>query len=170
MNRSVASHVEIARRYIVLLATCLWFGGFTFYSLVVIHTGHDVFDSRLETGFLTQKVTGWLNFIGVITLFLLLWNTVVSWRDRAVWLRWLLVAMWVVMAGVECWLFRLHPALDQMLNSETHKILDREHFRTVHDFYVNLSTVQWCATLVYIWASLLAWKNSDSRMLPANSQ
>src|SRR5262245_30872810 len=56
--------LETFRRVALLLGLCLWFGGFTFYALVVIHVGHRVFRGRLEVGFLTQAVTHWLNLIG----------------------------------------------------------------------------------------------------------
>ena len=57
------------RRFLVILAIGFWLGGFTFYASVVIHTGHRVFGSRLEVGFLTQQVTRWLNVSSVVADF-----------------------------------------------------------------------------------------------------
>jgi hypothetical protein len=155
-------HLETLRRYLVVLAIALWLGGFTFYSVVVIHTAHHVLDSMLETGLITQKVSGWLNWIGVGTLVILLWNVVASWRSQNRLLRNLLAVMWVVMAAVEVWLFVLHPVLDKQINLETRHLVDRQQFRRTHTFYVTLSTVQWVAGLIYTFVALHLWRKADS--------
>src|SRR5436190_19571918 len=72
-------HTELMRRYLFTVATALWLGGFTFYSTVVIHTGHRVLGGLLEVGFVTQRVTSWLNLIGVVALLVLLWLVIVTW-------------------------------------------------------------------------------------------
>ncbi|MDB6036228.1 MAG: hypothetical protein JWM99_69 [Verrucomicrobiales bacterium] len=59
-------------RYVSMIGICFWMGGFTFYSAVVIHVGHRVFESHREIGFLTQEVTIWLNRSGAIVLLILL--------------------------------------------------------------------------------------------------
>src|ERR1051325_4177332 len=144
--RSAAGSLETARRVILLLALCLWFGGFTFYSLVVIHTGHRVFDSRVEVGFLTQAVTRWLNWIGVGTLCLMLWNVFAGWSRQGRLLRGALLSSWFVAAGIEVALFLLHPKLDALLEPQTRSIVSRYDFRSAHLLYMNLSTTQWVAT------------------------
>jgi hypothetical protein len=159
-------HAETARRYLVVLAVSMWLGGFTFYSVVVIHTAHHVLDSMLETGLITQQVSRWLNVIGVVALLILLWNCIVERRQRRC-VRWILFGTWMVMAAVEVWLFLLHPVLDRQINLETRHLVDRVHFRPVHTFYVTLSTIQWVAGLLYVFAMLHAWRIADQKNIPA---
>ena len=59
-----------ARRFLTTLALALWWGGFTFYALVVIPTAQKVLHSHVKVGFITQQVTGWLNWCGVLALVL----------------------------------------------------------------------------------------------------
>jgi hypothetical protein len=163
-------HLETARRYLVVLAIALWLGGFTFYSVVVIHTAHHVLDSMLETGLITQKVSGWLNWIGVGTLVILLWNVLANWREQQRWLRNILIVMWVIMAAVEVWLFVLHPVLDRQINLETRHLVDRQQFRPTHTLYVTLSTVQWIAGLIYTVFALHGWRKTDATQIMSSSR
>ncbi|MGZ4974471.1 MAG: hypothetical protein ACXWDN_17055, partial [Limisphaerales bacterium] len=160
MTAALKFHGETARRYLVMLAISLWLGGFTFYSVVVIHTAHHVLDSMLETGLITQQVSRWLNLIGVGALLILLWNTVVDCRQRGC-IRWILGVAWIVMAAVQIWLFLLHPVLDRQIDLQTRHLVDRAQFRPAHTFYVTLSTVQWAAGLIYVFCMLHAWRLRD---------
>ncbi|GEM_PF-502307 len=155
------TQLELLRRLLVVLGLCLWFGGFTFYSLVVIHTGHRVFDSQVETGFLTQQVTNWLNLIGVLVLLLMLWNVLASWRSQPRNLCRGLLLAWVIIAGIQVSLFCLHPMLDRLLDADSRTILHKAPFISLHRWYMNLSTVQWTITILYIWGSLVAWRQAD---------
>ena len=150
-----------ARRFVVILALGFWLGGFTFYSGVVIHTGHRVFGSARETGFLTRQVTGWLNWIGVVALVVLFWNALASRRSPGRRERIALWTTWGFMAAVQVALFILHPVLDRMLVVETHHILDRARFYGVHRHYMNLSTAQWAAGLLHLWLVLWVWRAED---------
>jgi hypothetical protein len=165
----VAFFLESLRRLLVILSLTLWFGGFTFYSLVVIHTGHRVLGSRVEVGFLTQEVTRWLNLIGLPTLLLLLWNVFAGWRSQRRIVRIGLVSTWAIIAGVQVALFALHPAIDRLLDPETHTITHKAQFKSLHLLYMNLSTAQWIAVILYVCACLIAWRRVDAqsqRMAP----
>ena len=155
------ARLELLRRMVVVLGLCLWFGGFTFYTLVVIHTGHRVFESRVETGFLTREVTNWLNLIGFLVLLIMLWNVVASRRASPRSLRWALWLSWAVIAGIQVALFSLHPTLDRLLDANNHVILHKAPFISLHRWYMNLSTTQWATTILYIWCSLVAWGRAD---------
>ena len=159
LKGGAAELFETARRVLVVLALCLWFGGFTFYSLVVIHAGHKVFDSLVEVGFLTQAVTRWLNLIGVGALCLMLWNVFAGWSRQNRFVRGALLSTWLLAAGIEVALFVLHPRLDAHLDPETRSLISRPEFVSLHLLYVNLSTTQWVATIVYICASVWAWSS-----------
>lgn len=160
---------ETARRVLVVLALCLWFGGFTFYTLVVIHMGHKVFESLVEVGFLTQAVTHWLNLIGVGTLCLMLWNVFAGWSRQHWFIRGTLLSTWLLAAGIEVALFVLHPKLDAHLDPDTRSLIAREDFVSLHLLYINLSTTQWVATIVYICASVWAWCPSRTGHLAGSS-
>jgi hypothetical protein len=161
VSSALRFYAETARRYLVVLAVSLWLGGFTFYSVVVIHTAHHVLDSMLETGLITQQVSGWLNLIGVGALVILLWDVSALWQSKSKWMRWILVVIWIGMAGVQVWLFLLHPVLDRQIDLETRRLVDRAQFRSVHTFYVALSTVQWAAGLIYVFCMLQTWRSAD---------
>jgi len=161
LRKGAAELFETARRVVVVFALCLWFGGFTFYSLVVIHMGHRVFESLLEVGFLTQAVTRWLNLIGVGALCLMLWNVFAGWSKQSRFIRGALLSTWLLAAGIEVALFVLHPRLDALLDTEARKLISRDEFIGLHLLYVNLSTTQWVATIVYVCASVWAWRRMD---------
>jgi hypothetical protein len=160
-----AAYLEAIRRFLVVLAIALWFGGFTFYSLVVIHTGHKVFGGIQQTGFLTQQVTHWLNLIGLAALLALLWNAAAGWRYAKPAVRWGLALTWLSMAAVEIDLFALHPQLDKLLDWRAQTILDRGRFVSLHHLYMNLSTGQWVATILHIWLILTVWMRCDKTIV-----
>src|ERR1700676_581956 len=56
------------RRWLAISLLAVWWGGFTFYSVVVVHTGHRVLRSKVRQGFITQQVTRQLNVLGIVTL------------------------------------------------------------------------------------------------------
>jgi hypothetical protein len=150
--------LEITRRFLVIAVIAFWLGGFTFYASIVIHTGHRVLGSRLETGFLTQQITHWLNLIGVIALTILLANGLADWRHANRWIKACLWLTWAIMVAVLVALYTMHPMLDRMLDFETHRIVDRSHFYGMHKSYMNLSTMQWTAGLLHLWLTLLVWR------------
>src|SRR5437899_8924195 len=98
--------LTLARRLLVLAALMFWQGGFTFYSAVVIQVGAEVFHSHLDQGFVTQRVSNYLNLAGAAALPLLAWDVLASrdvrWRRR---LRW---AVWAVLAGTLALLAWMH--------------------------------------------------------------
>jgi hypothetical protein len=161
VKSSAAALFETTRRTLVVLGLCLWFGGFTFYTLVVIHTGHRVFGGMEEVGFLTQAVTRWLNLIGAGVLCLMLWNVFAGWHRQSRLIRGTLLSTWLLAAGIEVALFALHPRLDALLDPQTRSIVSRQSFKSLHLLYMNLSTTQWVATIVYVWASVWAWRSES---------
>ena len=151
--------LTLPRRLLVLSALMFWQGGFTFYSAVVIQVGAEVFHSHLDQGFVTQRVSNYLNLAGAAALPLLAWDVLASrdvrWRRR---LRW---AVWAVLAGTLALLAWMHVRLDALLDAEQFRILDRETFRAEHQRYLIVSTVQWAAGLVALALALRAWQVED---------
>jgi hypothetical protein len=151
--------LEAARRFLVIAVIAFWLGGFTFYASVVIHTGHRVFGNRAETGFLTQQVTYWLNFSGVIALTVLLANGLADWRHANRWIKSGLWVTWAIMVAILAALYTLHPMIDRMLDIEAHRVVDRSQFYGMHKTYMNLSTAQWAAGLLHVWLTLWIWRS-----------
>jgi Na+-driven multidrug efflux pump len=167
LRRSLPLLALSARRYLALAALLFWQGGFTFYAAVVVPVGQDVLGSHLEQGFITRRVTVYLNLAGAVALLPLVWDTVGT-RDPAAWRRRLRLLLWLAMAAALVALYRLHPLLDQYLDPEYHDLSDRRAFRPYHRLYLWVSTVQWGCAALYLLLTVLAWRAEDRRgVVPA---
>ncbi len=128
-------------RLLGLVAMAIWFGGFTFYSAVVVAVLHDALGS-VAGGQITQRVTVTLNTIGLVAV-ALWWLLVVAEPQERKGVRGkarlgLLVATTVLLA----FLIVLHGELDRRL--------DAGHllgFYPLHRVYLVASTAQWFANL-----------------------
>ena len=134
------------RKFVGWVSLTLWWGGLTFYSLVVVPIGSEVFGTTAQ-GFVTQRVTHWLNGIGLVTLVLLLWNLTAV-RRR------LLIATWLLMAGCLTGLVVLHGSLDALLDAQSLSVHDAERFYKLHRVYLLVTAVQWLAGLAHLWGLL----------------
>lgn len=143
-----------SRRYLALLAIALWMGGFTFYTVIVIPTGAKILGSERQVGFITQQVTQWLNFIGIGTLLLLLWNTLAEFKPQRRFFRMGLVATSVVMTVTLAGLFISHRWIDALLDTENKKVHELGHFYNLHRLCMVLATAQWWAALAHLWLEL----------------
>jgi hypothetical protein len=155
-----------ARRFLVLAALMLWQGGFTFYAAVVVHVGNEVLGSHLQQGLVTRSVTNYLNLAGVAALVLWGWDIAAT-RDPAArrrQLRWAIWTLLVVTLGLLAW---LHLRLDELIDLGARQIRDRTLFRELHSWYLNISTVQWAASLTLMAATLLAWRAEDRASGPS---
>jgi hypothetical protein len=151
------------RRYTVLLIFALWMGGFTFYTLIVIPTGGKVLGSERDVGFITQQVTNWLNWIGILALLVLGWNARAEGRSLP---KFSLALVWLVMALTQAGLFLIHRAIDGLLDISDHKIHGPlDHFFNWHRAYMAVASVQWLAALFYLWLALGIWRESDRHEL-----
>ena len=132
----------LLRRFVVLTALMFWQGGFLFYASVVVPIGQEVLGSHKEQGFITQRVTNYLNLSGAIALAILAWDIAASrgssaWRYGARWLCWL------GMLATLLWLVWLHPRLDDLLDTTLKDIIEHRAFRAQHRTYLWVSTAQW---------------------------
>ena len=134
------------RRFVGFVSLALWWGALTFYSLVVVPIGSDVLGATAQ-GFVTQRVTHWLNGIGLVTLILLLWNLVAV-------RRWLLIATWLLMASCLAGLAVLHGSLDALLDPQSQSVHNVERFYNAHRVYLLITAVQWLAGLAHLWGLL----------------
>ena len=139
------------RRMLAIMLLALWWGGFTFYALVVVPTGHQVLRSKVRQGFITQQVTNQLNILGAVTLALLLWQWAATRRAAPTpgWSR-AAILSWAVLAATLAVLFWLHPRLDALLDAEHRSVIDDTKFYALHRIYLVVATVQWLAGLVHL--------------------
>jgi hypothetical protein len=158
--------MTVVRRFLVLAALMFWQGGFTFYGAVVVHVGNEVLGSHLDQGLVTRSVTNYLNLAGVVALVLWGWDIAAA-RDPSVRRRWLRWALWTVLVltlGLLAW---LHPRLDALIDLDSPGIIDRPHFRKLHAWYLDISTVQWAGSLLLTALTLLTWRSEDRRTKPS---
>ena len=151
------------RRYLVLLLFALWWGGFTFYSVVVVYTGHKVLKSKVRQGLITQKVTVQLNALGVVTLSALAWELALT-RRRSGWK--VAACSWVLMVVLLGVLYSLHSRMDGMLDSQSRTVTDDAHFYSVHAVYLTVSTVQWILTMYFGGWLLWIWSRPNPESKP----
>jgi hypothetical protein len=153
--------MTVVRRWLLLWALMFWQGGFTFYGGVVVPVGSAVLGSEREQGFITRKVTNYLNLAGAVALAVWGWDL---WAGRGKLpggrrLRW---AIWCGLALLLALLVCLHPRTDELLNPEDVMVLDRHRFRSLHESYLIVSTVQWAGCLLLTALTLRAWREEDS--------
>ncbi len=127
-------------RYLAVVALALWIGGLSFYALVVVPVGTDVIGGS-EQGFVTQRVTGWLNWIGVTSLAVLL---------PSVRKRWML-GTWGALALTLAALFALHLKLDALLEGKAGEAISHGTFYNWHRAYLVVTALQWLAGVIHLW-------------------
>lgn len=148
-------------RLATILAMAVWWGGLTFYALVVVPTGGEVLGGDIEQGFITRQVSKTINLLGSATLVVLLWNTTTTWRTAGRRAKYCLTGTWVAMAGSQLVLFVVHPQIDALLNVQTHEISDPSWFHFLHEFYVSVVGVEWLAGLLYLVTAVITWRAED---------
>ena len=150
-------------RWLTLALSAMWWGGFTFYSVVVVPTGHQVLHSRIKQGFITQEVTHWLNLLGSVIVILLLVRFI---RDRAhvpsLTHRYVIIISWGITAVTLVILIWMHPHLDSYLDQDSRSVIDDELFYRWHQWYLIVASLQWLACTVHLTAILKCTKQTRS--------
>lgn len=139
------------RRFLVFQAFLLWQGGFLFYTAVVVPIGTEVLESAKDQGFVTQRVTNWLNYFGALWALVFLWDLV---RERGPRWRWIGWAAAVVMLVP---LFWLHVEMDTYLDAAEFRVVERRPFQLLHIVYLWISTFHWLIGLGLAWLTLRVW-------------
>lgn len=140
-------------RYFAAASLAVWIGGLTFYALVVIPAGNDLVGG-INQGLITQRVTGWLNLIGLASLAVLIPTLRRGW----------MAATWAVLAVTLAALFAIHPQLDALIDGKAKQISDYATFYHWHQAYLLGVTVQWFAGVAHLWGVV----QSTSTTLPAS--
>ena len=143
--------MKAVARYLAVVTLALWIGGLSFYALVVVPVGTDVIGGT-EQGFVTQRVTGWLNWIGVASLVVLL---------PSVRKRWML-ATWAALALTLAALFALHLRLDALLDGKAREVISPGTFYNWHRAYLGVTALQWLGGVAHLWGVV----QSTSTTLP----
>lgn len=139
-------------RWAALVAFAVWFGGFTFYSAVVIPVLHDELGG-IGQGGITGAVSNTLNAIGVAAV--AAWWVLVGVEKSAgaKWARWGRVALLAVTTALLAGLIALHPVMDARLDSGSMR-----NFYALHKVYLIASTAQWGVNLALLAVTLRIWQ------------
>ncbi len=154
----------LVRRWLLLWALMFWQGGFTFYGGVVVPIGADVLGSDREQGFITRRVTNYLNLAGAVALAVWGWDLSAV-RGASAGGRRLRWAIWAGLVLTLALLVWLHPKLDELLVPDDAAILDRRRFRTLHERYLIVSTIQWAGCLLLTALTLIGWRHDDAQQV-----
>jgi hypothetical protein len=150
--------VQVLRRFLVLAVLMFWQGGFTFYASVVVPIGQEEL-GHVAQGFITRRVTHFLNLAGAVGLIVLAWDAKAPTAPRRLkqW-RW---AAWSGMLASVAVLVWLHLRLDLLLDLDAQRVLDRGAFRAEHRAYLWVSTFAWACAVVYTVLSVISWSRED---------
>jgi len=149
--------MTIFRRVLLLWLFMFWQGGFLFYGTVVVTIGSFVQDSDFAQGLITRHVTDALNLAGLVVLLAWSWDLLAE-RCTRVKRRW---AMWLVLLLMLAMLAWMHVQMDALIDTEGHRLLDRPAFRSLHRWYLRVSTLQWIASVIFTVWTLQNWRAAD---------
>ena len=147
----------------VLMATfAVWFGGFTFYTSIVVPIGTEVLGSGQTQGFITQQVTHWLNHVSLIAILLCLVACLVERKQRSRLKNTILGIVISLLFFTWLGLTYLHPVMDGMIEiAETdvfdNIISDPEYFYQLHRIYLWTSTIQWVFAWIWLFMTIADW-------------
>lgn len=135
-----------SRRFVLLLAFAVWQGGFVFYAGVVVPIGTEL-HGHFGQGLVTQRVTNWLNLLGLACHAAYLWELIGT-KQRSRW-PW---GLWAVSVATLGGLAAIHLHMDSLLDPDVGGT--GTEFRLWHKAYLWLSTGQWVAWLVLGWMAV----------------
>lgn len=149
--------LTMVRRFLLIVALSLSFGGSIFYAAVVVPIGSQMLDSTSQ-GFVTQKVTHGMNAATAATIAILIWEAVAIAPRLTAISRWLLLAIIVMLVLSNVALIGLHFQLDDLLMPESFSVIQPARFYRLHQFYLWISIAQWLVMLVVIGWLVRAWR------------
>lgn len=134
------------RTWFVWVLLAIWFGGFTFYAAVVVPIGSRLIGTT-EQGFITQRVTVWLNLIGCLTILMLAFDWWLSGEFRRSRLNRAILVILVISCLA---LILIHQSLGRLIDVDTMTIQSPRRFYRIHQAYLWCSVAQWFASL-FVW-------------------
>ena len=148
-------------RLLLVLAFALFWGGLTFYTGIVVRVAHDVLSDPMDGGLITQRVTVFLQWLGLATALLMLLNALLV-RKAARWYGNCLFGCAAILVCSLIGLFIVHGHLDSVIDVAAHEVTDRDAFDTGHRRYNQLTTVEWLSSLAYLVVTIPAWRRVDA--------
>jgi len=142
-------------RLAVWLLWAAWWGGLTFYALVVVPIGTELLGS-VEQGFVTQRVTLWHNWLGVVIALAL---AAEAWRLRSSAWMWLAIAIAMTTAGLMVW----HRHMTLAMNFVERTVPG--NFYSEHAIYLWITVVEWLLGMVV--AAMLTLTALSERSSPS---
>lgn len=155
--KTMPTTLLITHRVLLMVALAVWFGGFTFYTSVVVPIGTDVLGSSRTQGFVTQQVTHVLNIIGGFALAIGLIDLFVERARRSVRVTTFLSVILLLLIVLWIALLFVHPMLDLMLEPEHEYVADEARFYQLHRVYLWVSTFQWLFCWVWLVLIIRGW-------------
>ena len=137
------------RLFVLIVAIAFSFGGFTFYSAIVVKIGGEVLDATMQ-GFVTRLVTHVLNIASAITLLVFVWEAIASKNQRKSWANICFFSMLGLYSLCLITLVLVHPRLDALLDPDTFAVANSDRFYVLHRIYLISNSIQWLATLALI--------------------
>ncbi len=137
-------------RILLLVVFTIWVGGFTFYAAVVVPIGTEILESSRSQGFITQRVTVVLNWIGAFTLILVCSDFFLHVRNRSGRINRVLLVTIIVIGALWLVLMAVHPLMDSLLEPEHDFVKDDQRFYQLHRLYLWASSIQWLGCWVWL--------------------
>ncbi|MDQ6632213.1 MAG: hypothetical protein M3Y82_10740 [Verrucomicrobiota bacterium] len=157
------------RRFFLVALFAVWWGGFTFYALIVIPTGHQVLRSKIRQGFITQQVTQKMNYLCAVLLALLALELYLASRQKKeeakLRMGW---TAWGIMVVCLCALWLIHGRMDALLDFQSRSVIDDNKFYAVHRIYLLVATTQWLAGLFALSWILNTFKLLSAKLVSRN--
>jgi len=137
----VISRQKIQRKawpLFLILLFAVWWGGLTFYAVIVVPIGSDL-TSSVEQGFVTQRVTYWHNWLLILV-------TACSWMEAFMRRRLLGWVVAVMLLAVATRLLFVHHHLSTLIDPAEQSV--PAEFYRIHAAYLWLTTAEWLLGLV----------------------
>ena len=116
-----------------MLAWAVWWGGLSFYAVVVVPVGTEVIGS-VEQGFITQRVTQWHNALSVLFTICVLVEAFLR-RSRA------LCLIGITLAVIDMGLIFWHIRLTNLMDFQQQTVPAR--FYGEHAVYLWITAAEW---------------------------
>ncbi len=147
-------------RILLLITFSLFWGGLTFYTGFVVRISHDILIDPMVGGLITQRVTQWLQFAGVLTVVFMLWNTVLVGKVSRKYGFTLALCSLILICSL-AGLMLVHAQLDAVIDANALEITNRDAFTIGHRRYNQLTTIEWISSLSYLIITTVAWRRID---------
>jgi len=127
--------------FFITFLFALWWGGFTFYSSIVVHLGMEILGDHIKMGMITKSVTNYINGIGSIVLFISLPFLIANKKTGENYFH-TIGWEWFVLVCLQLVLLYVHHVLASMI-TVAGTITLQPGFYNVHRIYLLTSTAMW---------------------------